>query len=44
MLGDDLYVLEDANAMAYRRNSGQPDGVYRVNPDGTLTLVADTAA
>ncbi len=44
MLGDDLYVLEDANAMAYRRSSGQPDGVYRVNPDGTLTLVADTAA
>src|SRR4051812_35796958 len=44
MLGDDLYVLEDANAMAYRRRSGQPDGVYRVNPDGTLTLVADTAA
>ena len=43
-LGDDLYVLEDANAMAYRRNSGQPDGVYRVNPDGSLTLVADTAA
>jgi uncharacterized cupredoxin-like copper-binding protein/sugar lactone lactonase YvrE len=43
-LGDDLYVLEDANAMAFRRNGAQPDGVYRVARDGSLALVADTAA
>src|SRR5689334_13102602 len=43
-LGDDLYVLEDANAMAFRRNGAQPDGVYRVARDGSLPLVADTAA
>lgn len=43
-LGEELYVLEDANAMAYRRDGRQPDGVYRVNADGSLTLVADTAA
>jgi len=43
-LGDELYVLEDANAMAFRRDGAQPDGVYRVNSDNSLTLVADTAA
>jgi uncharacterized cupredoxin-like copper-binding protein/CBS domain-containing protein len=43
-LGEDLYVLEDANAMAFRVNGSQPDGVYRVAADGSLTLVADTAA
>ena len=43
-LGDQLYVLEDANAMAFRRNGSQPDGVYRIEADGTLSLVADTAA
>ncbi|MFN8592064.1 MAG: ScyD/ScyE family protein [Thermomicrobiales bacterium] len=43
-LGDELYVLEDANAMAYRQNGDQPDGVYRVASDGSLALVADTAA
>jgi uncharacterized cupredoxin-like copper-binding protein len=43
-LGDELYVLEDANAMAFRLDGRQPDGVYRVNADNSLTLVADTAA
>lgn len=43
-LGDELYVLEDANAMAFRRDGAQPDGVYRVAADGSLALVADTAA
>lgn len=43
-LGEDLYVLEDANAMAFRRDGAQPDGVYRVAADGSLTLVADTSA
>jgi uncharacterized cupredoxin-like copper-binding protein len=43
-LGDQLYVLEDANAMTFRRNGRQPDGVYRVEADGSLALVADTAA
>jgi uncharacterized cupredoxin-like copper-binding protein len=43
-LGDELYVLEDANAMMYRLNNQQPDGVYRIASDGSLTLVADTAA
>lgn len=44
-LGGELYVLEDANAMAYRREGKQPDGVYRVGAaDASLTLVADTAA
>jgi uncharacterized cupredoxin-like copper-binding protein/sugar lactone lactonase YvrE len=43
-LGDALYVLEDANAMDFLRNSPQPDGVYRINDDQSLTLVADTAA
>ena len=43
-LGDALYVLEDANAMDFLRNSPDPDGVYRVNDDQSLTLIADTAA
>jgi uncharacterized cupredoxin-like copper-binding protein len=43
-LGDALYVLEDANAMDYLRNSPDPDGVYRVNDDQSLTVIADTAA
>jgi uncharacterized cupredoxin-like copper-binding protein/sugar lactone lactonase YvrE len=43
-LGDQLYVLEDANAMAFRRNGSQPDGVYRIEADGSLALIADTAA
>jgi uncharacterized cupredoxin-like copper-binding protein len=43
-LGDELYVLEDANAMAFRLDGVQPDGVYRVTETGSLTLVADTAA
>lgn len=42
-VGDELFVLEDANAMAFRRDSNRPDGVYRVAPDGTLDLIADTA-
>jgi uncharacterized cupredoxin-like copper-binding protein/glucose/arabinose dehydrogenase len=43
-VGDELYVLEDANAMAFRRDGSRPDGIYRVAADGTLGLVADTAA
>ncbi len=43
-LGDALYVLEDANAMDFLRNSPDPDGIYRVNDDLSLTLIADTAA
>ena len=43
-LGDALYVLEDANAMDFLRNSPDPDGVYRVNDDQSLTVIADTAA
>jgi uncharacterized cupredoxin-like copper-binding protein len=43
-LGDALYVLEDANAMDFLRNSPDPDGVYRVNDDLSLTVIADTAA
>jgi hypothetical protein len=43
-LGDALYVLEDANAMDFLRNSPNPDGVYRINDDQSLTLIADTAA
>lgn len=43
-LGDVPYVLEDANAMMYRLDNRQPDGVYRIASDGSLTLVADTAA
>lgn len=43
-LGDELYVLVDANAMNYRRDGAQPDGVYRVNEDHSVTIVADTSA
>jgi uncharacterized cupredoxin-like copper-binding protein len=43
-LGNELYVLEDANAMNFRLDGVQPDGVYRVTENGSLTLVADTAA
>ena len=43
-LGDALYVLEDANAMDFLRNSPDPDGVYRINDDQSLTVIADTAA
>ncbi|MFT4038327.1 MAG: ScyD/ScyE family protein [Thermomicrobiales bacterium] len=44
VLGDALYVLQDTNAMDVLRNSPDPDGVYRVNDDESLTLIADTAA
>lgn len=44
ILDDDLYLLEDANAMGFRPTSNTPDGVYRVEADGTITLVADTAS
>lgn len=43
-LGGELYVLVDANAMAFRLDGAQPDGVYRVAADKSLQLVADTAA
>lgn len=43
-LGDEPYVLLDANAMAFRLNTRHPDGVYRVVGDGSFFLVADTAA
>lgn len=44
ILNDELYMLEDANAMGFRPTGNNPDGVYRVEADGTITLVADTAA
>ena len=44
ILDNDLYLLEDANAMGFRPTGDSPDGVYRVEADGTVTLVADTAA
>lgn len=43
-LGDEPYVLLDANAMAFRLNTSHPDGIYRVTADGSFFLVADTAA
>ncbi|MGI8485325.1 MAG: ScyD/ScyE family protein [Thermomicrobiales bacterium] len=42
ILGDKLYLLEDANSMGFRPTGDNPDGVYRVETDGTVTLVADT--
>lgn len=44
VLNDEVYVLEDANAMGFRDTGPTPDGVYRVEPDGTFTLIADLAA
>lgn len=44
IIGDDIYVLEDANAMGFRPTGDSPDGVYRVTSDGTNTLLADTAS
>ncbi|HWV35493.1 MAG TPA: hypothetical protein VNZ55_07670, partial [Thermomicrobiales bacterium] len=44
ILDDELYLLEDANAMGFRPTGDNPDGVYRVGSDGTVTLVADTGA
>ncbi len=44
ILDGELYLLEDANAMGFRPTGDNPDGVYRVEVDGTITLVADTAA
>ena len=43
-LGDALYALVDANAMDFVRNSPDPDGVYRINDDQSVTVIADTAA
>lgn len=44
VLNDELYLLEDANAMGFRPTDDNPDGVYRVEADGTVTLIADTGA
>lgn len=43
MIGADLYVLIDANAMDFRPTGDEPDGVYKIDSDGTVTLIADTA-
>jgi sugar lactone lactonase YvrE len=43
ILGDQLYALVAAGGDLYG-NPGSTNGVYRVNADGTTTLVADTAA
>jgi plastocyanin len=40
-LEDQLYVLQDAGSPAATFAPDRPNGVYAVNPDGTLTLVAD---
>jgi uncharacterized cupredoxin-like copper-binding protein/sugar lactone lactonase YvrE len=42
-IGEDLYVLIDANAMEFRPTGDQPDGVYKISADGTAVLLADTA-
>ncbi|MGC4105796.1 MAG: ScyD/ScyE family protein [Thermomicrobiales bacterium] len=42
IVGEDLYVLVDANAMGFRPTGDQPDGVYRIGADGSATLLADT--
>lgn len=43
VLKGEVYVLEDANAMEFRDRGDSPDGVYRVESDGTFTLIADLA-
>lgn len=44
VLDGSVYVLEDANAMGFRDIGDSPDGVYRIESDGTFTLIADLAA
>jgi plastocyanin len=40
-LDDQLYVLQDAGSAAATAFPDQPNGVYAVNADGTVALVAD---
>jgi len=42
-LGGQLYVSSDGGGPAHG-NPNSPSGVYKVNPDGTTTLVADLSA
>jgi plastocyanin/sugar lactone lactonase YvrE len=43
VLKGEVYVLEDANAMMFRDRGDSPDGVYKIESDGTFTLIADLA-
>lgn len=43
-LGDQLYVLQDSEDDRGDLKATQPNGVYRAEPDGTATLLADISS